>query len=192
MTPPREQNFDIEVNFSELELSEDSGGEDGESVSSSNVIGICQDLAKLFNERNYYEILTLIPSFRKCQDMPVFARAIIALTLYKLGRVDVSVRELSLAIEMCSNMNEKEKLIEYLSKTFRDLSLYSKALCCVEDLILMKRMELLVDHKDETQTNRIKADLQRYESEYEELDSIGRFEETEKYVSKHHHCKGSY
>ncbi|CUM51817.1 unnamed protein product [Debaryomyces tyrocola] len=154
--------------YSDHNLSEDSTLGDNESLSSSNIIRVSQDLSKLFNANEYYEILTLIPSLNKYLNLPASARIIISLTLFKLGRVGPALRELSITIEISTNQAEKEKLIKYLIQIFKTLGLLECAVYSFEELINMAKLDLLISSENEAKVPRIQERVDRYESELNE------------------------
>jgi tetratricopeptide (TPR) repeat protein len=151
--------------YSDHNLSEESTLGDNESLTSSNIIRVSQDLSKLFNANEYYEILTLIPSLNKYPNLPASARIIISLTLFKLGRVGPALRELSITIEISTNQAEKEKLIKYLIQIFKTLGLLECAVYSFEELINMARLDLLISSENEAKVPRIQERVDRYESE---------------------------
>ena len=151
--------------YSDHNLSDDSTLGDSESLSSSNIIRVSQDLSKLFNANEYYEILTLIPSLNKYLNLPASARVIISLTLFKLGRVGPALRELSITIEISTNQTEKEKLIKYLIQIFKTLELVECAIYSFEELINMAKLDLLISSENEAKVPRIQERIDRYESE---------------------------
>lgn len=151
--------------YSDHNLSEESTIGDNESLTSSNIIRVSQDLSKLFHSNDYYEILTLIPSLNKYLNLPMSARIIISLTLFKLGRVGPALRELSITIEISTNQTEKEKLIKYLIQIFKNLGMLECAVSSFDELIDMAKLDLLISSENEAKVPRIQERVERYECE---------------------------
>lgn len=153
---------------SDYNLSEDSSTGENESLTSSNILRVSQDLSKLFNANKYHEILTLIPSINRYLNLTVSARVIISLTLFKLGRVSAALRELSLAIEISTNQVEKEKLIKYLIQLFRTLGMFDCVISSFQELIDISKLDLLISSDNQIKEPRVQEKIIKYESELKE------------------------
>lgn len=86
-----------------------------------------QVLKDLYDEKKFYEILTLIPSLEESYGMPNGDRFILSLTLFHLGRVKAALRRLAIVIELEVDVDKKNQYLSYLVEILRYLKLTNTA-----------------------------------------------------------------
>lgn len=107
-------------------------------VSEKDLFG--RALIKLYKEKQFYQILTILPPFEQLVYVMPSIRLIIALTLFRLGRFKAALRELAIAIEMEPDPLEKERLIHYQVRLFRILKLDNRIGSCINEISELKRV----------------------------------------------------
>lgn len=160
----------VDIGSLSCDVSVESSYEDSKSsmTSGDDTIRLCQDLTYLFMSRNYYEILTMIPSLGNNSNLPIIGRVVLSLTLFKLGRIDAALRELAITIEITSVSTERVKLIKYLIFILKPLGMFSRVISCYKELIYFAKLELLSNRTPELDAT-IRCQISEYENNIQSL-----------------------
>lgn len=96
------------------------------------------DLSVLYEQKKYHEILVLAPLVLDTTPRS-HSRLVLALTLFKIGRPQAALRDLSVAIENEPVSAERERLMSHLVEAFKDLGRLEHANACLEEMVVIAR-----------------------------------------------------
>ncbi|KAK6457016.1 uncharacterized protein RJT20DRAFT_127144 [Scheffersomyces xylosifermentans] len=132
----------------------------------SNLV-LFRQVALLYKNHNYMEILTLMPSLNTNIALPPAIHLMLSTSLFRLGRIGGGLREMSLAIELESSSARREKYIRSLVGFFRSIGMQEQACACFNEIIEMAKTTALVNQGSEANGN--DTQLATYEASMEQL-----------------------
>lgn len=144
-----------------------------------------QEIQSLFNNKSYYSILK-ISKGRVFEALTPETHVIICLTLFKLGRVDSSLRNFSFVIGNEPNPRKRKYLLDNLIQLLKKLGYSNKAIVCIEELQLMEELDLKISNLVE-----IEQRIKKYREEIGKLSSR-TFKGEQKYGSPSVICVAIY
>lgn len=124
-----------------------------------------KEVISLFENKKYYSILK-VSKGRVFETLTPETHVTICLALFKLGRVDSSLRNFSFVIGNESNPNKRKYLLDNLIQLLKKLGYNDKAIVCIQELLRLEQVDLKIDNLPEV-TKRI----EKYKQEIQKLSS---------------------
>lgn len=100
-----------------------------------SITSIAKKISSLYQQKNFFGILALLPKLKKFLILSSSIRIIVALTLFILGRIGGALREVSLLIEMENNPIKIRRYIQCVSCLFEKLDFSEKEYESLDEIL---------------------------------------------------------